>query len=259
MRRVLIVDDSLFTRRSLQQILNQGEYSVVAEASNGLEALVKYKQFKPDFVTMDITMPLQNGIDAVRSIISIDPNAKIIMVSAVDQKNLVFEAIQAGASHYILKPFNADIIMSVIEKVFQSEDQKENKIKKKEPEPQKSAPTSSEKKASVPLSVENRNSFIIVNIPSDLNATNFHSLREIINTFLIIKPLKLILNFGDMDSLESIVLQKLVLLLEKISDADGKVVFFSRSRPFLKLLMDNNLEVLMSHYTGPLDVSEIEI
>ncbi|NJE53928.1 response regulator [Thermococcus sp. 21S9] len=120
MARVLVVDDAAFMRMLLKKILTQGGHQVVGEASNGKEAVEKYKELKPDVVTMDIVMPEMDGITAVREIKKIDPNAKIIMITAVGQESKVMEALKAGASGYIVKPFQAPKVLEEINRVLSS-------------------------------------------------------------------------------------------------------------------------------------------
>jgi two-component system, chemotaxis family, chemotaxis protein CheY len=117
-KKIMLVDDTKFMRMMLANILKPKGFEIVAEASDGLEAIDKYKQTKPDIVTMDIVMPNMEGIDAVRNIVSGDANAKIIMVTAVGQESKVKEAIQAGAKGYIVKPFQAPQVLEEIEKVL---------------------------------------------------------------------------------------------------------------------------------------------
>lgn len=117
MIKVLIVDDAIFMRRMLSDIVKEGGYSVVGEASNGKEAVDAFKKLKPDIVTMDIIMPEMGGIDAVKEINKIDGDAKILMVSAMGQQQLVVEAIQAGAKDFIVKPFEASRVLTAIERI----------------------------------------------------------------------------------------------------------------------------------------------
>jgi len=116
--RILIVDDSIIMRRNLKTILTQAGHSVIAEASNGKEAFIEYEKCMPDLVTMDITMPIMNGIDAVKNIIDRFPEAKIIMISALDQRNMVFEALENGAKHYIVKPITPDDVCGTVNTVI---------------------------------------------------------------------------------------------------------------------------------------------
>jgi two-component system, chemotaxis family, chemotaxis protein CheY len=117
-KKVLLVDDTKFMRMMLANILKPKGYEIVAEASDGLEAVDKYKEHKPDIVTMDIVMPNMNGIEAVKNITAEDGNAKVIMVTAVGQESKVKEAIQAGAIGYIVKPFQAPQVLEEVQKVL---------------------------------------------------------------------------------------------------------------------------------------------
>ncbi len=116
--RILIVDDAAFMRMMIKNILTSNGYEVVGEAENGLQAVEKYKELKPDLVTMDITMPEMDGITAVKEIKKIDPNARIIMCSAMGQQSMVIEAIQAGAKDFIVKPFNPQRVLEAVEKAL---------------------------------------------------------------------------------------------------------------------------------------------
>ncbi|NLX02537.1 MAG: response regulator [Syntrophomonadaceae bacterium] len=118
MARILIVDDSKIVRRNLNTILSKAGHEIIAEAENGMQAYHEYTKYKPDLVTMDITMPLLDGVRAVKKIITADPDAKIIMVSAIDQKNMVIAAIQMGAKHYILKPFDPVKVIAAVNAVL---------------------------------------------------------------------------------------------------------------------------------------------
>jgi two-component system chemotaxis response regulator CheY len=117
-KRVLIVDDAAFMRMMIKNILTKNGYDVVAEAENGQIAVEMYKDFKPDLVTMDITMPEMNGIEGVKEILNIDPHANVIMCSAMGQQSMVMEAIQAGAKDFIVKPFQQDRILQAMERVL---------------------------------------------------------------------------------------------------------------------------------------------
>ncbi|MPW24761.1 response regulator [Alkalibaculum sp. M08DMB] len=116
MKRVLIVDDAIFMRMKLKDILEKNGYDVVGEAQNGVEAIEKYKTEKPDLVTMDITMPEMDGVAALKGIKEINSAAKVIMCSAMGQQSMVMEAIQAGAVDFIVKPFDSDRVVESLNK-----------------------------------------------------------------------------------------------------------------------------------------------
>ena len=117
MTRVLITDDAAFMRMMLKDILTKGGYDVVGEAVNGADAIEKYKELKPDLVTLDITMPEMDGISACEGIMKYDPNAKCVMCSAMGQQTMVLSAIKAGAKDFIVKPFKAERVIEAIGKV----------------------------------------------------------------------------------------------------------------------------------------------
>ena len=118
MARILICDDAIFMRTMIADILTTAGHSVAGEAESGLQAVERYKAIKPDLVTMDIVMPDMGGIDAVRAIIAIDPNAKILMCSAMGQQALVVEAIQAGAKDFVVKPFQPARVVDAVARVL---------------------------------------------------------------------------------------------------------------------------------------------
>jgi len=116
--RILIVDDAAFMRMMIRDILTKNGFEVVGEAQDGLQAIEKFKDLQPDLVTMDITMPEMDGITALKEIRKIDPNAKVIMCSAMGQQAMVIDAIQAGAKDFIVKPFQADRVLEAIKKTL---------------------------------------------------------------------------------------------------------------------------------------------
>ncbi len=115
---VLICDDAIFMRTMISDILQQSGFEVIGEAETGAEAVSQYKKLRPDLVTMDIVMPDMGGIDAVREITKVDPNAKILMCSAMGQQALVVEAIQAGAKDFVVKPFQPSRVLEVVQRVL---------------------------------------------------------------------------------------------------------------------------------------------
>lgn len=116
-KNILIVDDAAFMRMKLKDILEKNGYSVVGEAKDGLEAVEVYQEVKPDLVTMDITMPEMDGIEALKRIKAFDPAAKVIMCSAMGQQGMVMDAIRAGAVDFIVKPFDTTRVIKSISKI----------------------------------------------------------------------------------------------------------------------------------------------
>ena len=116
-KNILICDDAAFMRMMIKDILTKNGYNVVGEAENGLKAVEKYSETKPDLVLMDITMPEMDGIQALKKIKEIDANANVIMCSAMGQQAMVIEAIQSGAKDFIVKPFQAERVLEAVKKV----------------------------------------------------------------------------------------------------------------------------------------------
>lgn len=116
-KSVLICDDAAFMRVMIKDILTKNGYEVAGEAENGLKAVEKYAETKPDLVMMDITMPEMDGIQALKEIKKVDAAAKIIMCSAMGQQAMVIESIQAGAKDFIVKPFQAERVLEAVKKV----------------------------------------------------------------------------------------------------------------------------------------------
>ncbi|MDE6917385.1 MAG: response regulator [Lachnospiraceae bacterium] len=118
MANVLVVDDAVFMRMTIRKMLEANGYTVAGEASNGVEAVQKYTELKPDAVMLDITMPEMNGVDALKRIKEFDANAKVIMCSAMGQQVMVAQAIQFGAKDFIVKPFEQSRVLAALERVL---------------------------------------------------------------------------------------------------------------------------------------------
>ena len=117
-KNILVCDDAAFMRMMIKDILTKNGYTVAGEAENGLKAVEKYAELKPDLVLMDITMPEMDGIQALKEIKKVDAGAKVIMCSAMGQQAMVIESIQAGARDFIVKPFQADRVLEAVKKVI---------------------------------------------------------------------------------------------------------------------------------------------
>ncbi len=118
MAKVLIVDDAAFMRMALKMALEKSGFEIAGEAENGAIGVEKYKELSPDLVTMDITMPTMSGVDALKAIRAYDSKAKIVMVTAMGQEPIIREAIESGASSFIIKPFNEEHIIKTFNQVL---------------------------------------------------------------------------------------------------------------------------------------------
>lgn len=118
MAKILVVDDAAFMRMMLKDILGKNGHEIAGEAANGAEAVAKYGELKPDLVLMDIVMPGMNGVEAVRQIIKENPDAVVLMVSALGQEAMVKEALEAGAKDFVTKPFKRERVLEAVSKIL---------------------------------------------------------------------------------------------------------------------------------------------
>ncbi len=119
MAKILIVDDSLTSRKILKGILETAGHEIVGEAPDGVQGVDLYKKLQPDIVTLDITMPVMDGIGALKEIRDVDPDAKAIMVTAAGQKSKMVEAVKYGAAEFVAKPFDEDQLLEVVHRVVE--------------------------------------------------------------------------------------------------------------------------------------------
>jgi YesN/AraC family two-component response regulator len=179
--RIIIADDSVLMRRSLKSILKQLGHVVIGEAANGKEAVALYKMFKPDLITMDITMPVMDGIEAVNEIVKEYPDANIIMISALNQKEMVFKAIERGAKYYIIKPFDVNMVVKALDQL-----QALKVIEK--------ASVDERPQLKSPYTVINENGAFVIRINALLNNRQLTELRGTFQGLLAIPDVNIILD-----------------------------------------------------------------
>jgi two-component system chemotaxis response regulator CheY len=117
MKRLLVVDDALFMRKLIRGVAAEAGWDVVGEAGNGAEAVMLYQQHQPDLVTMDLVMPVMGGLEALRQIRALDPQAKVVVVTALDQKQALMDSIRDGAIDFIVKPFERQRVLNLLAKL----------------------------------------------------------------------------------------------------------------------------------------------
>jgi two-component system chemotaxis response regulator CheY len=127
-RTLLITDDAIIVREIVKDMVSQAGWTVVGEAGNGEEAIERYAELRPDVVTLDLVMPEYNGLHALRGIMQLDPKAKVVVVSALEQKSIVKEAFKAGATDFLAKPFNRQTLLSTLEQLVPAQEQPRNNI-----------------------------------------------------------------------------------------------------------------------------------
>jgi DNA-binding NarL/FixJ family response regulator len=243
MKRIMIVDDSAVMRKNLRTILIGAGYSIVAEATNGEEAYQSYVQCVPDLVTMDVTMPILNGIDAVKKIKADFKDACIIVISAFDQRSMLFDALEHGAKHYIIKPITSEKLLSVVEKVLMEQ---AIGIEATAGDHLQHKNTAVESAALEPVSITNRNGVFIVSIPLGLQGDGWLPIRTALQGLLLIKPLHIAFDFSDAIRVEESLLTEMKDLLNAITQAGGKINFIARSEGLRDVLRFKYQEIPLS-------------
>jgi DNA-binding NarL/FixJ family response regulator len=217
MARVLIVDDSIVMRKNLVSILSDAGHEIVGQAVNGKQAIIMYGELKPDLVTMDISMPIMRGVDAVKEIVAEDKDAKIIIISALNQKQMVFEALNNGAKHYIIKPIDPSKVIGIVNEVLGEEgtvETEENIIEKEsEKEIERKEPG---------FKVGNVDGSFIVTFNKGIDMKDIIALEMAVIGLTFIKPLNIVFDFGNLEEVSEDLLRSVQRLIKKIKEADGK-------------------------------------
>jgi YesN/AraC family two-component response regulator len=250
MATILIVDDSILMRRNLRVLLAEAGHEVVAEASNGMEGYREYAKHLPDLVTMDITMPIMSGLDSLKKIIATYPEAKVIMISALDQKSMVFEAIQNGAMHYILKPITLEKMLMTINTVL---DLPQVKRGADSTEEGKLSSINKEREKDQPFIIENKNGIFIISVYPTLDEMSMSSIKTAMQGFLFIKPLKVVFNF-EMESLTDLELKSFTDFIIAIKAADGMVGIVCPNLRLIRQMKSKDADLFAKIYT---DIKEI--
>ncbi|MGE5390939.1 MAG: response regulator [Deltaproteobacteria bacterium] len=238
MSRILIVDDSTIARRNLKTILQKAGHTVVAEADNGMQAVREYSLHKPDLVTMDITMPVMDGVAAVRKITEEFPDANIIVISAIDQKPMIMKAVEAGAKHYILKPFQPEKVLAAV-----------NLVTGNLPGKAQAAIMGHRGFAAAsvqdtePFRIENRNGAFIVNISQYFVSDHVPLLVDKTNPLLQAKPLRMIFDFGNTEIKDTSLMPLLSQLISSVKDAGGLVLAKTSDQRLANFLESQGINV----------------
>ncbi|MFT5871445.1 MAG: two-component system chemotaxis response regulator CheY [Clostridium sp.] len=213
MARILIVDDSTVMRKNLKSIFAGSGHEIVGEAADGKQAVLLYSELKPDLVTMDITMPKMTGVEVVKQIINSDRNAKIIMVSALNQKQMVFEALKNGAKHYIIKPIESSQLLGVVNEVL--ENNEEDVVYKKE------------KTLEIEdgFKVENKQGKFIVFFNEHLNIKDYIRLETIVKGLLFISPLNIMFDFTSLEDISVEILLPIIKIGNSIKIGGGNIEY----------------------------------
>lgn len=217
MARILIVDDSSVMRKNLYSIFTSNGHEVVGEAADGRQAILLYSELKPDLVTMDITMPKMTGVEVVKHIINRDSSAKIIMISALNQKQMVFQALENGAKHYIIKPIESSLLLGVVNEVLDNNE--ENIIEKKEDLTLKKDG----------FKIENKDSKFIISFNEYLDIKDHIRLETAVKGLLFISPLNIIFDFASLEDISVEILLPIVRIGNCIKTRGGNLEYMALS------------------------------
>ncbi len=213
MARILVIDDSIVMRKNLCTIFTENGHEVVGEGIDGKQAILLYSELKPDLVTMDITMPKMNGVEAVGFIIKKDINAKIVMISALNQKQMVFEALKNGAKHYVIKPIDPAKLIGIVNEVL---DQSNNEFVEEKEE-------SIEEKHG--FTISNTQGEFVVSFNENLNMKDQAQLETAIKGLLFISPLSVSFDFNNITELSDTLLQHILNIGRTIAKSGGKLQY----------------------------------
>ncbi|WP_123043678.1 response regulator [Cohnella candidum] len=228
MKRILITDDSPIMRRNLNAILSKAGYEIAAEAANGEEAVHAYRKHRPDLVTMDITMPVMDGLETVKRLMKEDPDARIIVISAFDQRNMLFQAMENGAKTYLIKPITADKLLAAVRQQLEPLSREDGgaggTTGSKGERRVDGENTSSTASANEPsFAVDNRGGQFAIRLIDPLRPGPYTELQTAVQGLLFVKPINIVFQFGDAGSCHPELASALETLIGTIRGAGGSV------------------------------------
>lgn len=246
MARILIVDDSRIMRKNIASILIKGGHTIVGEAADGAEAHLMYRTHIPDLVTMDITMSGVNGIDAVRLIMREFPKAKIVMVSALTQRNMVFEALELGAKHYLIKPVTYDSVITIVQKVLGIEPVNILSNVAQEKPPIEVPNEVQESQTQQPFTIESIDNTFKIKVTKYLTEESAKSLQQAVQGLLFVKPLNITIDFGNIGFFPQSFLEKFGEIVKSIKAVNGGIKLIAQNTNLLQLLRDKKIDDLLN-------------
>lgn len=241
MARVLVVDDALIMRKTIGKIVEDGGHSVVAEAVNGEEAILMYQKHLPDVVTMDITMPGTDGIEALTRIREYDEHAKVIMVSALGQQHKVMEALDQGAKSYILKPITKEKILAVIKQVVGVAGEpllsSQGLVECGEGRNQKSCDA-----AFLPFTLENKEGIFSFTLKGEFMCEDFAKLMTAVQEILLLNPMEIVFNFIHSNVLNSKVVNSCIEIMTTVINQDRRLQIICYNQDYMNFF--RNISIL---------------
>jgi DNA-binding NarL/FixJ family response regulator/anti-anti-sigma regulatory factor len=243
---ILIVDDSLIMRRNLRTILERNGHVIVAEATNGEDAIRLYALHQPDLVTMDITMPVLNGIEAVRRIITAHPKACIIVISAFDQRNMLFEAMDNGAKQYMIKPITETKLIQAVSTALETVPDHHQQTQIHTPTAAtphtypSSSPHSSHQHPIHTITVTNQNGRFIIQLPQPLLPEHMTACKAALQGLMFIRPLLLTIDLSFTSVIPSWAIQHLRAIADNVQQVSGHLLFIT-SNPELHRQLSSHM------------------
>jgi len=239
MARVLIVDDSAVARKSLKEIMTALGHTVVGEAENGTQAFVEYTKQRPDVVTMDLTMQGISGAEATSKIISSFPEARIIVISAIEERRVVLDALERGARHFIIKPITQEKVASILNNVLQQKFDQQRHLelvrKLKGIEHPATSMRSANEQYLPPYQISQDGKLTMVRVNSNLTLTSCQSLVIELEEYLAGEP-RVLFDFGIASGLDKSVLAEVDKLISNIENNSGMVKAVCRAPGFAELV-----------------------
>ena len=254
MANVLVVEDSFVMRKKIISVLTHHGHTIIGEAKTGAQAFEKYAQCRPDIVTMDINLPdsfgvKMDGVETVKKIMSEFQEAKIVMISAIGQKSMVLSAIQSGAKNYIVKPFEDDKFIEVINKVLGIRSYKKSVSILDESESIKKINAIIKPEVGMPFSINVKNDIFMIKINKnfDNNCTCF--LNTAVQGLLFVEMLNVIVDFDLVEDIEDSVIDDVLELLSLLGQSNGSIRYFSGSEKLIQLINKRKSDIQVHIYT----------
>ncbi|WP_371373947.1 response regulator [Sporomusa aerivorans] len=246
MAKILIVDDSSIMRRSMSSMLQQAGHEIVAEADNGLAACELYATYRPDIVTMDLAMPDMDGLEAMRRIVAVHPLAKLVVISALSGKDKIVAAVNAGASHFIIKPITYDKVVKVIKTVLEGNIAPEQRLKlatrltADEAAPAPEFPVGPALREESSYILENKHGkFISITVKQGMNTAQAEQLATDIEDCLFTGYRRFLFDFGTVTQIQAEVFAILTAAVASIQAEGGQVRAMAESAIFIRFVQSN--------------------
>ncbi|OFI05868.1 chemotaxis protein CheY [Clostridium acetireducens DSM 10703] len=241
MANILVVDDSAIMRVNLRSVLTRGGHTVIAEAEDAQQAYLEYKKCHPDLVTMDVNMPGMSGIEVTRKILKEYPKANVIIVSSLEQRDLVIDALEAGAKHYILKPITSEKLLERIDAVLKNKYECEK------------APTIEEKIKEMKeqkkyFSIKNEKGVFVVKINEDIDLKGLELLDTAISGLLFVEPLDIVFDFDEIETIGMDIYQGIVEQTKKLFEAKAAVKVIVKNKVLAKFVKNNTINAYAKVY-----------